>query len=247
MIYEKFPEYFPKSGAENKKKMILSADAIIAVSNKTKEDIISLLKVNPKNIYVVHQGGLMGVKNEVKNSENPLKYFLYVGDRDKYKNFSLLIEEIKYILKKNKKIKILCVGGGKFKTKELDLMGEFKNRFIQLNLTDKELIWAYRHALALIITSLYEGFGIPVIEAMSLECPVILNKTSSLPEVAGDAGLYYDSNKKNDLKNKINYLLNNPKQKKELIRKGYLRAKKFSWEKCVKETISVYKKVLKEK
>ena len=109
---------------------------------------------------------------------------------------------------------------------------------------DVELIWYYKNAFCLVFPSLYEGFGIPVLEAMSYDCPVIASYSSSLPEIGGDASLYFDPKNPDDLLEKLRTLQDNNELRKELISKGQQRIIDFSWEKCWKETLEVILKTL---
>jgi glycosyltransferase involved in cell wall biosynthesis len=109
------------------------------------------------------------------------------------------------------------------------------------HIADEELVGYYSSAFCLTLPSLYEGFGIPVLEAMSYNCPVIASFSSSLPEIGGEACLYFDPKNSDDLLEKFNILLSDIKLRKELILKGKQRIKDFSWEKCGRETLEVIK------
>ncbi|MDO8741599.1 MAG: glycosyltransferase family 1 protein, partial [Candidatus Roizmanbacteria bacterium] len=107
------------------------------------------------------------------------------------------------------------------------------------HVSDPELIWFYKNAFCLVLPSFYEGFGIPVLEAMDFDCPVIASYSSSLPEIGGDASLYFDPKNPYDLLEKLKFLKENKELRQELIIKGKQRIKNFSWEKCGKETLDV--------
>ena len=114
------------------------------------------------------------------------------------------------------------------------------------HVSDSELIWLYKNAFCLVLPSLYEGFGIPVLEAMNFDCPLIASFSSSLPEIGGDASLYFDPKNPDDLLEKLNSLKENKELRQELITKGRQRIKFFSWEKCGKETLDVILKTVFE-
>ena len=107
------------------------------------------------------------------------------------------------------------------------------------HVTDEELIWYYQNAFCFVLPSLYEGFGIPILEAMSNNCPTIISMNSSLPEVGGEASLYFDPKSSEDLLEKMVALYKNKGLRKELITKGKKRVKDFSWDRCGKETLEV--------
>ena len=123
-------------------------------------------------------------------------------------------------------------------------LGISENKIQYLQGNDLELAEQYKTAFALIYPSLYEGFGLPILEAMSYGCPVISSNSSSLPEVYGDAALSFDPNNEEQLFEIINKLLKQSELRDDLIIKGFKNLKKFSWEKCAKETLDVYERVL---
>ena len=112
---------------------------------------------------------------------------------------------------------------------------------------DEDLVEFYKHAKCYVFPSLYEGFGLPVLEAMKFDCPVITSKISSLPEAAGDAALYVDPLDVDDIAKKIEKVLEDKELRKELIKKGKEQIKKFSWEKSAKETLKILEEVVSER
>ena len=110
--------------------------------------------------------------------------------------------------------------------------------------SDQLLTRLYEHASALIYPSLYEGFGIPPLEAMSHNCPVICGKTSSIPEVVGDAGAYFDSEDIHSIRSTIEEVVGSESHRRALIEKGQARLNCFSWDRCAAETLKVYKQLL---
>ena len=241
LVHEKFKEdfnvNFPKA------KSIQNADHIICISENTKKDLIDFYNVNNDKITVIHLATNDKEKIKTKN-EN---YILYIGSRKRYKNFQVLLKAFsnKEI---NKNLYIKCFGGGKFLEEEIEFMKKINipvDKIKQIDGDDELLLNEMRKAFALVYPSMYEGFGLPLLDAMSLGCPVISSNSSSLPEVYGNAALNFDPNNSDELINKIFDLLNNDLLRNDLINKGYERIKKFSWEKCANETVKVYKKILK--
>ncbi|MEM2154884.1 MAG: glycosyltransferase family 1 protein, partial [Nitrososphaeria archaeon] len=139
--------------------------------------------------------------------------------------------------------KIVCFGGGLFSAEEIDLMiklGLSEDQVIQISGDDKTLAHLYRNAAVFVYPSLYEGFGIPLLEAMSLGCPVICSNTSSFPEVAGNAAEFFDPYEADSIAVALENVLYSSEKSKHLVNLGYERVKNFSWEKCADETRSIY-------
>ena len=142
---------------------------------------------------------------------------------------------------------IVCFGGGKFRKKEIEMFNEFKINFDKIKYfegNDLLLTNFYKNATALIYPSQYEGFGLPVLEAMSFNCPVICSNTSSLPEVGGDAVAYFSPNNIENIKSTICEIVYSEKNKNDLLVKGKKRYQMFNWKKCADETLNIYKKIL---
>jgi len=108
---------------------------------------------------------------------------------------------------------------------------------------DEDLPIFYKNAVCFVLPSLYEGFGLPVLEAMKYGCPVITSNVSSLPEAGGDAALYVDPLDVNDIKKNLELIINNEELRKRLIKKGYEQVKKFSWEKTARETLKALESI----
>ncbi len=248
MTYERFPELFikPHKVIKDKKISINQAHRIICISNFTKKDLIEITNVNPDKIDVVYLATNLN-KIDQKNFVNIDKYkpyILYVGDKHGYKNFKIVLDC--FIKKLYKDFNLVCFGGNNFSSRETDIINSsnnVKNKIFQLEGNDELLATFYKNAFCLIYPSMYEGFGLPVLEAISLGCPVICSNSSSLPEVGGDGVLYFDPLDKNALLKNIE-VLNNLTLRDNLVAKGLEQSKKFSWEKTAKETIEVYKKTL---
>ena len=173
---------------------------------------------------------------------------MYVGGRKRYKNFFSIID----VFKKNKQIynefKIVCFGGGQLLNSEKKVLVE---KGIDLSKViffpyqnDQVLFDLYKNATALIYPSFNEGFGMPILEAMSLGCPVISSNTSSLPEVYGEAALSFCPLSHNELLNNLEKIAFESELRKKLITSGLKQSLKFSWKNCANETLSVYKKLI---
>lgn len=252
MVYELFPQIFSSRDktSEHKKLLASKATKIIAISENTKRDIIKLFGIKEDKIEVIYLGNSLcfDVIEEVKgkSSEFPQRYLLFVGNRRVYKNFDTFIESISRLLKDDKNLYLICAGGGKFTPSEianLEKSGVI-NKVTQCSFDDNILAQLYTNALAFIFPSLYEGFGIPILEAFSCGCPVVTSNISSLPEVAGDAAEYFDPADKISILSTVKKVIDDHDLRYKLKYKGYERLKNFSWEKTANQTMMLYKSIL---
>lgn len=249
MIHEKFSEMFSPKDRTTEQKRLLEEKAakIIAVSQSTKKDLIDLFGADESKIEVVYHGNSLFPKSNIKLSlEIPKKYLLFVGGRNSYKNFERFIKSIAELLTQDKELFVVCTGGGKFSNYEIRLFKELgiSKQILQFNLDDDSLVYFYKNALAFIFPSLYEGFGIPVLESFACGCPLVCSNVSSLPEVAGEAALYFDPYSKESIRNAVLRILYDTNLRKDLINKGYQQLKKFSWKQTVEQTKKIYESML---
>ena len=246
MIHELYPEMFNDTQlAVRKARLIKSAAHIIAVSENTKRDIMNILDVPDSRISVIYHANALERVNGT-HQENPGKYFLYVGGRSNYKNFMFFASAIQPILENSQNLSVICTGRG-FNTRETDYLKSLGvyNRFISISTDDKELAILYSNAIALVFPSYYEGFGIPILEAFEMGCPVLLSNIGSLKEVAGDAAIYFDPKNMVSLRSAIINILNNHALRDSVKFKGYEKIKEFSWEKSALETARIYQEIIK--
>jgi glycosyltransferase involved in cell wall biosynthesis len=248
MIDEIFPEYgfhiYSDYNQQVKKKLIQKARKIIAVSQTTKNDIIKFYDIDDNKIEVIYHSNSIYSPDDNKYDDDKSfkKYFIFVGKRVHYKNFYFFISAISDILLRED-IKVICVGANAFNNKEINYYKQIglQNNILYVKANDKELSNLYKNALGLIYPSLYEGFGIPVLEAFSNQCPCLLSNTPALLEVAQDAALYFSAKKVSEIRAVVERFLQSDSLRKELIEKGLKRAKDFSWEKTAQQTFDVYK------
>ena len=252
MIHERFSSSFPSfdNTATLKKKAISRADHIIAISENTKKDLIEMYNIDEKKITAIHLSWSETITtNNIKNNKPIIDrpYILYVGSREGYKNFNLLVKSLSLSQKLKKSINLISFGGPSFSNEELKIFKDLSfsnNQIIHMRGDDKLLSNLYQNATAFIFPSLYEGFGIPPLEAMANKCPVISSNTSSMPEVIGDAAEYFNPNSIENLIYAIEKVVFSDIRKKELTQLGLDRIKRFSWEKCSNQTLSIYKTLL---
>ena len=247
MIHEIFPEYFTSDTKTipQKKILIERADKIIAISKQTKKDILRFYPtVSPDKIDVVYLSQTIIEIGVSITDQLPQNFILFVGNRDAYKNFKLFVETAVPFLRAVPSLYIVCAGGGRLLEKENEMLKQLgiNERVIQKNYKDSELASFYKAAKVFVFPSAYEGFGIPTLEAMQCGCPVILADSSCLPEIGGDAVMYFESGNSSSLANAIDKVINNESLREQLIEQGYKQVKDFSWEKTAEGYFNAIKK-----
>lgn len=251
MIHEKFKSNFGfwDSTSSLKLKAIREADHIICISNSTKNDLLDLYNIDEEKISVIHHGFeksfLLSSKEKVSNQEAP--YLLFVGSRNGYKNFISFIKDYASDKELMMNFNVVAFGGSKFNKSELNLFRELKipaNKIKHISGSDKELARLYVNASAFVYPSIYEGFGLPLLEAMAAECPVVAFHSSSIPEVAGNAAEYIYENVSGEISKAIKKVVLSDSRKNQLVIAGRKQLNNFSWAKCAEATISAYKKIL---
>ncbi len=249
MIHEKFSNMISSQDQTsiNKKLLAERASKIIAISESTKRDIIDILGVKASKIDVVYLGNSMMPSDQLCTLKDlPSKYILFVGNRTIYKNFNRFIKAISMLLNDGTDLHVVCVGGGIFSEDEKKILSELNidEKVHQYNIDDNTLSKLYQQALLFVFPSMYEGFGIPILEAFACDCPLACSNTSSLPEVAGDAAAYFDPMDEVSILITITQILSSSELRKKLVQNGRERLKIFSWEKTAQETKKVYKSIL---
>lgn len=252
MIHEIYAEKYPELLRgdplilDNKRLLITGAVKVIAISEQTKQDIMRIYNMDGSNIEVIYLGN--SLVNQSMNIEPLVKepYLLFVGNRAIYKNFSGLLEGIHEVLVKNK-IKLVCAGGGNFDPDEAAMIKKFglDNYVVNISFkTDLELSNLYHNAVSFIFPSLYEGFGIPVLEAFACKCPVIMSAGGSLIEVGADAAVYFEPENPQSINQVISGVIGDSALRKQIIEKGSERLKLFSWDNTYSQTNKLYKTLI---
>jgi glycosyltransferase involved in cell wall biosynthesis len=248
MIHELFSEQMDSDGkkAEEKRKAILAAQAIICISENTKKDLLERYSLPEDKVKVTYLASEIDASLSYGSELVPSRpYYLYVGSRLSYKNFDGLLAAFAKAVSVRPEI-MLCTVGKPFNEAEEKLIADLKlNEHVENYgyASDTHLAKLYRCSLAFAYPSLYEGFGIPPLEAMSCGTAVVASNCSSIPEVVGDAGILFNPSSISDLADILLSLLDNPTERDRLIAKGYQRAKAFSWDKTVDQTLDVYRSV----
>jgi len=250
MIHEKFAFQYKeladdKESLENKKLLLKNASKIIAISESTKNDIIEIYGVSGNNIDVIYLGNSILPEKGRQSRLIEGKYLLYVGNRSVYKNFSFYLESIADILI-SEKLLLVCAGGGMFNSDELEFINKLglTNLVKFVGVNDHILKNLYSNAEAFVFPSIYEGFGIPVLEAFACQCPCLLSTGGSLSEIGGDSALYFSPDNANEIRSTLMDVLNDQALKTKMINLGTERLKLFSWDKTASQTLNLYKTLI---
>lgn len=223
------------------------ADAIIAVSNNTKADLLHLFPyIDSRKVHVIYHG--IEIPRFVSYpliSFFSFPYILYVGRRSEYKNFGRLIKTFVKYHSLFKDIHLVCTSET-FSVKEMSLFKSYGiNNFVHhINASEDVMYRLYRDALFFIYPSLYEGFGMPILEAWANHCPVALSKASCFPEICQNAGEYFDPYDTDSILAAMTRLTEDENRRNDLIALGDKRVRFFSWERCAQEHMKVYESLI---
>lgn len=246
LTHEKFPEYFIGDPYQLSKQSIIErADAIITVSNTTRNALKEYYPLLPSSIHTVYHGAFHQDLSTAKHPlNNPDRYLLYVGNRKGYKNFYFMLSALASVLR-NEEITLICVGG------EFD---EYEVAFIDhLNISDHikctsvpddQLGHLYENAIFLVIPSLDEGFGYPLLEAMIHKCPIVCSEIDIFREIIGDSALYFNPKVRSSIIKACMVLINDPSLRRTMVEKGLSRANFFSAESMLLGHEKVYKSLI---
>lgn len=235
------------------------ASRIIAVSQNTKNDLIRLFQIPDHRIRVIHEGAgeiFHPIESEEEKETVRRRYglpregfILYVGLLKPHKNLKILLQAVRQLQERGKIREKLVLAGSRSKNCPPDARYletiQTDERVICLNKMEaSELPILYSLATVFVLPSLYEGFGLPVLEAFACGTPVIVSNRASLPEVAADAALSFNPESVDELCEAILKLIEDPQLRQEMREKGFRRVQCFSWKKAARETLEVYKEIL---
>lgn len=248
------------------KTAIRRARAVITVSEFTKQDIINKFKADTEKLFVTYEGvaDLEKRKSGIAADDQAVMekygikhpFLLYVGNAYPHKNLEVLLDVFKSLRDFNPDISLVMVGRDdyfyrrvKSKAAEISLWREGGREWPVIfpgYVPDAELAVLYSRAVFYVFPSLYEGFGLPPLEAMSHACAVASSNQASLPEIIGDAAVYFNPYDKADMLEKMKTLLLDENLRRRLIERGHKRAASFSWRECARQTLEIYRRILEK-
>jgi glycosyltransferase involved in cell wall biosynthesis len=254
MIHERYCDFYNGANSdkfrERKRRSITRADKVICISETTRQDVHHFYGLDLDSIYVVHLAcseifRKLESPKLVPNKLGNQPFLLYIGGRSHYKNFNLLVEAFS-IWPHRKDVTLVLVGGKPWSDDEesrLLKLGIRDSVQVLTNVDDQTLCQLYNQAIAFVYPSLYEGFGIPVMEAMACGCPVIASNIPSTVEVAGDCPIYFDPVKVDSLVNALDILLSDGRKHKR-IEAGINRVAMYSWDKTAAEMLKICRQLI---
>lgn len=260
LIHLHFPNHLPSQSARSYARIMIpwvieKADAIIAVSEYTKQDILETFSVRPEKITVIHHGVDLQFMNVSRPKEQETKmqdrYFLYVGLIKEHKNLGVLLDAFDRLKEKNNdpRLKLYLVGRADIKQGIVRRwLARLTNRpdiVLMSSISDEQLRALYQNAIALVFPSFYEGFGFPLLEAMTAETPVIAAPLTSVPEVLGrSAALYFDPKSSTELEGCLLRMLTESSLRVQLVTEAKKRLPLFNWRIAAQKTRKVYETVI---
>jgi glycosyltransferase involved in cell wall biosynthesis len=250
MIHELYASEYRANDQTSKLKQIAAkrADHIICISESTRRDLLDIFDLPEDKVSVVYLGFDSFASNTTKLEHKECKpYLLYVGQRWGYKNYDGFLKAYASSSFLCNNFDVICFGGGAFTPDELSSfvsLGLSNRQISQISGSDSKLASVYSNAALFVYPSLYEGFGIPPLEAMSLGCPVVCGNNSSIPEVAGNAAEYFDADNPDSIRVAMEHVVNSNSRREHLISLGKLRCAEFSWQRCANETLDVYRSLI---
>lgn len=223
-------------------------DAVIVNSEFTKKEVLRFFPHLSERIYVTHLGCNRAQETVTHSLDLPEKYVLYLGTLEKRKNVSGVLKAFEILKSQGAPEKLVLAGGWGFGAEEIQAQmaaSAYKSDIIHLSyVPDGKLAELYSRARAFFFPSWYEGFGIPVLEAMALGCPVVTSQGGALQEVCGDAALFADPADPENMAQVLKQVLSQPELREKMQKQGRERAAQFTWERCAEKTLQVYRQVL---
>jgi len=250
MTPELYPEQFERPDAVHfgKRAVCEQATAVVCVSENTKRDFQRIYDIDTTKLYVVPHGGGEKTTQGDDSLDTPDQYVLYVGKRTGYKNFGELVHALVPLMEERPELHLVCLGGEDFTNSEFRpfMQRGWEARVHHDTPSDEKMTSYYRNAMLLAYPSLYEGFGLPILEAFRNRCPVVASRRSCFPEIAGEAAAYFEPGNEGALKTAIERVLKDDEYRRTLIDRGEERRKKFSWRRSAKRLHRVYQDVVYE-
>jgi glycosyltransferase involved in cell wall biosynthesis len=249
MIPELFPDQFPFGNPHLAKKSYCDrADLIICISETTRRDMLGMYSIAPDKCVTIHLGVALRhpqrgrLQNEFANP-----YVLFVGNRGGYKNFKVLLKAMQIVTAREKSFFLVVVGGGEWsddERRQLDRSG-LRSRILLVSASDAKLRELYRNAACFVFPSLYEGFGLPLLEAFAEECPVVLCDNPTFREIARDGGIFFSGGDAEACAEGIMRACSHGVERDRMVARGLELAQGYSWNQTASEHVTVYNRLLR--
>jgi glycosyltransferase involved in cell wall biosynthesis len=248
MIVDRHPDWFGHAEHEIAAKLsaFRRADAIVCVSANTRRDLLDRYPEFESRSHVVWHGVDHATGQQALPAAVVQPYILFVGTRHPYKNFDRLLRAYGASRRLVGEMHLVCFGGGPLTAAEREVCrasGVPETRIVHIEGDDALLAAAYRHAAVFAFPSLYEGFGMPLTEAMVQGCPIACSAASSFPEVAADAAAYFDPLDVESMRSTLETVVFDAAQRARLVEAGKRRVSLFSWPQCAAQTAAIYRQV----
>jgi glycosyltransferase involved in cell wall biosynthesis len=224
---------------------------VLTISNYSKQDIINFSHIKPEKVTVAYPAAdtIDGQSVPVPAYQD-VPFIMYVGRAEPYKNNRGLMKLHQQLLGTNPELRLVIVGR-KDVLREADIKWVSKQGYKNIDflgfVPDEQLAWLYAHTRAYVFPSFMEGFGLPGLEAMAYGAPVAASNASCIPEILGDAAIYFDPHDPDDMQRVVGDLINDESKRSELAAKGRTQTRKYSWHRMAEQTLAVYKAVLSRK
>jgi glycosyltransferase involved in cell wall biosynthesis len=244
LTYKRFPELLQKETLHSLEahmmREIALADGIICVSESTRDDLLKYYEVDPSRVFAIHSGVAATTDNRQPTTALPKRYILFVSTIEPRKNLGVLLDAFENLKRRGKYDGSLVVVG-RIGWKSEEFVSRLRGRDVHHldYLSPAELQEVYRKAEMFVFPSIYEGFGFPLLEAMAHGVPTIAAESSSLPEIAGDAALYFDPRDAAQLESAISRVVENHELRHALIMRGRERVEHFRWDTAAERTVEV--------
>jgi glycosyltransferase involved in cell wall biosynthesis len=248
LTYKRFPDLLQKETLHNLEahmmREIALADAVICVSESTRDDLLHYYQVDAHRVHAIHSGVDVAAEGGGAPLNLPKRYILFVSTIEPRKNLGVLLDAFERLKKRGVYDGALVVVG-RIGWKAEQFVPRLREREVHHldYLEPRDLASVYRNAQIFVFPSIYEGFGFPLLEAMAYGVPSIAARSSSLPEIGGDAALYFDPRHSQELESAIERLLNDRALRDTLIARGKTRAAQFRWEEAARQTVEVLRRV----
>lgn len=251
-VYDMIPELLPHTRRRLdfltlKRRYITRADHVVCISESTRNDLFKLYPDLHVATTIAYPGVSSRFQPDVPKLDSaPRRYILHVGKRTSYKDGVTLVQAFASVAGSHPDVTLWLVGGGPLSREEEALITErgIPGRVFQQDLGDASMPAAYANAVVTVLPSRYEGFGLPAVEALACGSPLILARTSSLPEVGGDAAAYFSPGDMQELAHELNAVLEDSTAQAEMRSRGFERARKFTWKSFAQSNAAAYESTL---